>query len=279
MRLFLAVGILVVGLALFLAPKPGFAFTSPHGSYTMTTDKCAACHSTHTALSADLLSASTTRALCDSCHTGYQGSDYDAEAGTIKNGGANTPSLAGGLTITGTVTSAHMIDVSRNPLVVPGGANATNTALVCTSCHDPHGSSNYRNFQEIVTWNGLNYTVSNFTATLSSPLGAEAVTYLTGSVGACTSCHQDYATRVGGSYSSGFRHKMNVMVNAPTYTAASLPLEQQSPANRLVCLTCHKAHGTTVAANSAESGREGYSTALKRMADYGLCSKCHFNKP
>ena len=250
------------------------AWSNPHGSYDATTGLCAACHRAHSASGPAIMAASNVRNLCDSCHQGYQGSDYDVEGGTIRNGGANSPSISGGFSAAG-VTSEHLIDTSGNPLRVPGGASSS-TTLTCVSCHNPHGSSNYRLFRQTVTWNGLNASVPNFTTTLSNRLATETVVYQTGSIDACDACHSDYSQRVGGSYSAGFRHKVGVTISASN-TPGSLPLEQQSPANRIVCLTCHNAHSTKVT-NTANGGRQGFSTALKRYTDSGMCSGCHFNQ-
>lgn len=265
--------VLTVGI---LGPEAAEAWTNPHGNYSDMTDVCAACHRTHTAVGPGLIVASTVRALCDTCHEGYQGSDYDVENGTIMNGGANTPSLAGPFSASAGSTSSHLIETPRNPLYVPGGPSASSTPLTCVSCHSPHGSSNYRMFRSPIEWNGLNVDVPNFTATLINPLGAETVTYQTGSVAACTACHTDYGQGDGGSYSDGHRHKVGVAVPTPSYTPGTLPLEQQVGSNQLVCLTCHYAHGTTVT-NTPEGGREAYSTSLKRYGDAAMCSGCHFN--
>lgn len=272
--------IVVVAVALLvgaLTAPVALAWENPHDPQGNMPGTCAACHRTHTAIGASLLVATTVRNLCDTCHEGYQGSEYDVEAGTINNNGANTPSLAGPFSTSGGATSAHLIDTARNPLYVPGGPNATNLALSCVSCHNPHGTGNYRLFRSTVTWNGLNAGVPNFTATLNNRLATETVTYLTGSQDACSACHPDYARRSGGSYSAGFRHRVGVDVPTSSYTPGSLPLEQQTATNRLVCLTCHYAHGTRVT-NTAAGGRQSYSTALKRYPDSALCSGCHFNR-
>ena len=257
--------------------SPVEASSNPHGSYSALTDVCAACHRTHSGNGPRIILSNNVRSLCDTCHQGYQGSSYDVEAGTIFNGGANSPSLAGPFNSSSGATSSHLIDTPRNPLYVPGGPNATNLALSCASCHDPHGSPNYRMFRTTVTWNGLNVAVPNFTATLNNRLATETVTYQTGSLDACSACHTDYIQRSGGSYSAGFRHRVGITVTTSSYTPGSLPLEQQTVTNRIVCLTCHYAHGTTVT-NTAEGGRQGFSTALKRFTDSGVCSGCHFNK-
>lgn len=262
-------------LIMFLMQGTAAAEKGPHGPYVQTPDGCAACHSTHTGQSAKLLKSATVRALCDTCHnSGYTGSIYDAEGGGVQGYG---DSPAGPMKRTGeggTAQSAHMLETNLQP---PGGG-ASSEGLSCSSCHDPHGSANYRMFKTSVTWNGINRAVPNFTATYSTSSGRMVVSYLTGSVGACSACHQDYSLRMGGSYSSGFRHRVGVVASSPSYyTSTYTPLESQTTPDRMVCLTCHYAHGTKVR-NTTNSGLSAYSSVLKRFTDSGMCSGCHFNK-
>ena len=242
----------------------------PHGNYSPTTDACAACHRTHTAVGPNLLKAKTPYELCMSCHDGT-GSTYNVQDGVLEVAGR--PASAAGPIVPvaqgGQATSSHVLTQTLTP---PGGPSVS-AGLTCTSCHDPHGSSNHRIFRETVTWTGVSVSVT-FTATVNNPLTpGESVTYLSGSVQACAACHPDYALRSGGSYTKGTRHRVNVNVGAG-YTPGTLPLES----GKLVCLTCHYAHGTRVQ-NTAASGQALYSSVLKRRADSGVCSQCHFNAP
>ncbi len=127
----------------------------------------------------------------------------------------------------------------------------------------------------------------------------ESVTYKAGINRFCGSCHTDYDTsKVDGSghslsgvYSNKIRHKVGNLV-----TSAIPGLKFEQPASgqyRLVCLTCHVAHGTSQdywqrtlidtlslpewdASMLAEiSG----SSRLKRMPNMGTCEACHEKGP
>ena len=244
---------------------------NPHDQYSALTTTCAACHRTHSAASTALLISTDEVALCLTCHNGT-GSVYNAAWGEITVAGKTIPSAAGPLQLTsegGPATSTHILGT---PFDIPGGPRAT-MALTCDDCHDPHGNSNYRLLYNEIKWDGLD-AAANFTATVTQPgTLQEHVTYRGGSVQLCTACHADYGKHAGGEYSSGTRHAVNLKVDDKHFPA-DLPLEN----GKLVCLTCHYAHGTQVV-NTTASGSGSTSTALKRRNDWGVCSQCHFNRP
>jgi predicted CXXCH cytochrome family protein len=106
----------------------------PHGGYTTTTNKCATCHSVHTAPSGyKLLPASTVKGTCETCHDGTGGKGV---YGVLASRGV-------------TQTSGHEIEVTS---IVPGGSATTGDTstitfsgqsgyLTCTDCHSPHANS------------------------------------------------------------------------------------------------------------------------------------------
>jgi len=168
------VGLLaVVALVLLLAPASAFADGGPHGGYTATNtpDGCAACHRAHTAKSDTLLVATSTYALCTSCHgnTGT-GANTDVIDGVYTARRSPNPSplqgiagaglLGGGFASTvmnsdfGTppgsrpVTSAHTVDGTTPGTVWGFGSisstpdqGMTNVKLDCSNCHNPHGNA------------------------------------------------------------------------------------------------------------------------------------------
>ena len=143
-----------------------FANGGPHGGFTATTDACAGCHRAHTAQFGRLLTVNPAT-LCLSCHgstasgantnvdDGKYLSTRDDASGNWNHGAANTPDnsnlLGGGfVTYKGVaITSNHTIG-SANTWGQGASDRGVATALAggatlqCVSCHDPHGSTNYR---------------------------------------------------------------------------------------------------------------------------------------
>jgi len=242
-----------------------------HGPYSALTAACAACHRTHSAQGPSLMVTADDIELCLTCHNGT-GSVYNSVEGVIQVNGKTAPSAAGPIALVsqgGPATSAHLIG---NAFDAPGGP-LSKSALACGDCHDPHGSPNFRMIRTDLTWNNVNTSIA-FTATLAhAGTVSETVKYLSGSVTVCTACHIDYGQHSGGKFSDGTRHDVGVKVTSD-YTPGNLPLEN----GKLVCLTCHYAHGTRVT-NTAASGLGSTSTALKRQGNWSLCSQCHFDQP
>lgn len=108
--------------------------SGPHGGYTATTNKCAACHTVHVTdvNSLALLPGPTVKDSCESCHDGTGGAGV---YGAIAARG-------------GTVGGGHRIDTTAT---VPGGDESTGGGLersfrgeaglmTCSDCHSPHAS-------------------------------------------------------------------------------------------------------------------------------------------
>jgi len=151
----LAVGLVGAG-ALGLAPKAS-ADDGPHGGYLPDTGACAGCHRAHTAVGPLLLTEETLTGLCLSCHDGSTATATNVRDG-LSTGGAR---LAGGgfeyawrgtpqgtspanWTRTNVGVATHGVDAEGTAW---GGASAgagVTGELGCTSCHNPHGSTNFR---------------------------------------------------------------------------------------------------------------------------------------
>lgn len=108
--------------------------SGPHGGYTTTTRKCAACHSVHDAPADSilLLPAATIVGTCETCHdgTGGWGVYGTLAARGVEVGGGHSVELTnvipGGDPLTGGESTGSF-----------SGAGAT---LICTDCHSPHGA-------------------------------------------------------------------------------------------------------------------------------------------
>ncbi len=282
--------------------------TSPHANYTDNTNACSLCHKTHTGVGAHLLNQTTTLAVCQTCHWGSgTNSKYNVKDGeTAIGGGGRAPDLAGPLQHTAypgdqwgglSTTSAHSFD--QSPVIAPGGYNAAQ-ALTCTSCHDAHDTGNYRLIRSSISYpNGPNTTTTatvSFSAypVASNPTTGETANYISGSVTLCAACHSDFNAPSGSGHTpaSGtfvtdgmYRHSMGVAPGSytgpsgmPEPLTTSLPLEGTNPAynqNKIMCLTCHYAHGTVRSGTSISSVTGSPSTMLRRRDNMGVCEDCH----
>src|SRR3990170_2108559 len=138
----------VVAGAFVLWPDSTSANNGPHGGYDLATSACAACHRAHTAPYADLLVANDVYGLCISCHGDAGIASTNVESGVRRgdsaalNGGGFEQFKSEATTSTHTVEG---LGGSTGEGTAWGGASSGVTGtLECTSCHNPHGSTNYR---------------------------------------------------------------------------------------------------------------------------------------
>jgi predicted CXXCH cytochrome family protein len=312
--------ILALSLVLVLAVSAvAMAATNgPHGNFTTNTGACASCHTTHTAASSKLiaftLGAGTqndTYKTCTYCHnSGAASSKYDEVNGQIKDGTNLWSTLGGGFqnmatiegantyATTAAVTSKHGIDATNGTLVsIPGGN--TNVAgkmeLKCSSCHDPHGTTNSRQLKTSISrlnTDNVSYTVvdtSGVNITVSNQLLNETATYNNTFSNFCGACHYDYMQSTSGSgstqsgtYTTGlYRHR--VAVNGSTmlasgasgYSATNFSLPTSTTTD-VICATCHYSHGTTA---TVSAGTYASGSTLLRMDERGVCQNCHNKTP
>lgn len=294
----------------------------PHGDYTATTDSCAGCHRTHTAAGPRLLISNSTQNLCMSCHgssavgantnveDGIYLSTRDDSVANEDHGAANTSdgsSLLGGgfLFFEGQgVTSLHDMEGAGNTLEAWGNgvdrgltAPIADLSFSCASCHDPHGSSNYRIIKTQV--NGVAVSVQQ--------VDEGAKDYDTEQWGAgtsvlCAACHSAYhetAADVGHdvlaqNFGGGFTHRVDMPYsyrgndNPETIgftdslgTTVQVPLAESGTGDAVVCMTCHFPHGSSAAmeGNANGSGLPGETSAtdsaLLRLDNRAVCMACH----
>ena len=325
MKKVLILVVLVIGLMALNASMVS-ANGGPHGGYTPTTDACAGCHRTHTAPGPRLLLANSTYDLCVTCHGGsgagantnvddglYLSSRDDAPGGADGNVGAgntpdNAPLLGGGFVNYGgnPVSSIHDADEST----AAAWGNGVNRGVVadlaagnlnCASCHDPHGSPNYRILK--ATINGNAVAVAQVDEGAAKDYDTEQ--WGTGMSSVCAACHDAYHVTTSGSGSDplvaangGYAHSVDMNysygganVNPETvgYGGYNLPLAETASAfGRVVCSTCHMSHGTAATmAGFADGGFDPFGagsppgpipsgdSALLRLDNRGVCEVCH----
>lgn len=178
----------------FLLAFAGGAYANfgPHGGYSLDTDACAGCHRAHTSFSSVtwedqggndhsallISSASTMEEFCYACHgDGAPGASTNVETGVFDSGPSGEDGVAaggaifyetnssfdatlngGGFASTGYAASTSMHNMGEGGVIDPmwgDGNSPTSVDLTCTSCHDPHGSVNYRLLKETVNGNNV----------------------------------------------------------------------------------------------------------------------------
>lgn len=206
---------------------PENKFVYPHGSFTTDSSACGLCHKLHLATGRNLLRGGdgkiddpepekpwTKRDTCFLCHDG-RGSKYDAKNGKYYNSEAMTivDNVAGGFG--SAFTSKHLIEETNSP---PGG-NGEGFLLVCTSCHNPHGTSNHRNLQ--ININGKNGISVKASKSHDRFTNNEVISYESGVPNFCSACHQDYVkyhNEVGVNDPTKYRHPIEAQLNGGTRT-------------------------------------------------------------
>jgi predicted CXXCH cytochrome family protein len=314
-------GIILILLLLVLGANLVSANGGPHGGYTATTDACAGCHRTHTAAGPKLLVSNSTHNLCMSCHgsagTGantnvddgiYLASRDDA-AGNRDHGAENIDNgvlLGGGFTNYAgeNTTSAHDMTDDDNSIIAWGNgvdrgerAEITDVEFSCASCHDPHGSGNYRILKGSV--NGVAISVDQVD---ESAKDYDTEQWGSGTSDLCAACHASYHETAGnvGSDSSGqvsgggFTHRVDMPYhygdnqNPETigFTDAfgvnvRVPLAESGTSNRVVCMTCHLPHGSSATMFGIADGAgvpgetSATDSALLRLDNRAVCEACH----
>ena len=105
------------------------AYAGPHGGYGSTTEACAACHRTHTALGQDLSRNWPEEAQCFACHTAGGSASSDLLSLFL-----SFPSSASAF-YSHPVTAFS--EVHTTP-ILEQAENLANRHVECADCHDPH---------------------------------------------------------------------------------------------------------------------------------------------
>jgi predicted CXXCH cytochrome family protein len=133
---------------MILAAAPGPPYTTPHGNYTLATDACAACHSSHTGVGSMLLgkAQSPIATLCFTCHDGSGAlSNVQAQLASPPLP-ANVPATATYYSHPTLASTTHVLD-SQNEF---GGIN--NRHAECVDCHQPHRADSSLATQTVAGW-------------------------------------------------------------------------------------------------------------------------------
>jgi predicted CXXCH cytochrome family protein len=136
----------ILGLALgAVTAVSALANAGPHGGYGINTTACAGCHRAHTATGPMLLLAGDVEALCETCHLDGAGAPQDPWNGTYVGVSGSRLNGGGFRYINGApVTSAHDVGAVATAWGGASSGPGPQGLLECTSCHNPHGSTNYR---------------------------------------------------------------------------------------------------------------------------------------
>jgi hypothetical protein len=187
-------------------------------------------------------------------------------------------------------SSTHGVETYQKPMYSTAAVGADN--FVCTKCHDQHGGTiNPRMLRQNITFGGISTPV-NFNWTYDTSSLPERVTPTSGSTQLCTACHDDaqslkHSGQHGGA-SYAFPASMSDQVYASFSTnggglapTTQFPAEYDSATSQyrnMVCLTCHKSHGTGNSPGSSPRdlplGREEYAR-WEANTGFTWCSVCH----
>ncbi|MBI5696087.1 MAG: hypothetical protein HZC51_10170, partial [Nitrospirae bacterium] len=228
-----------------------------HGGFLQNQGRCSDCHNMHTKANRKLLQQSTESVLCLKCHSGTAWNGF--------YGWTSTPSMFNVWTTTANMLSfegtggtfgryselrggnAHsMHDINDEATPAPGGVT---TEHRCGTCHNPHGSRNFRVLRTAVN------NVTGITVYARTDESGRFVNYSTGFVKFCTACHTTYSQTDDGN-GNWIRHPVNVLLgnfstesynfdNNTSYT----PKVQLETGENVTCVSCHFAHGSPQDAN------------------------------
>ncbi|SDM70891.1 cytochrome c3 family protein [Bacillus sp. OK048] len=209
-----------------------------HGNFQNNTNSCANCHSTHNGDNAKLVKFEKTESdLCLTCHDGTLGF-YNVKGQGAGAGTFNTTHESSSMHNVGTVSIGS----------APGALdNKSADTMQCSSCHNPHGSTNDRLLKTTVA--GVTYSATPIKLALTEDPDFAAINSnatnsglkITKSIGPkenadkvnyanfCSTCHDTYDTGSGTKTALGhYSHTTN------------------SSSQGRNCASCHYAHGTDI---------------------------------
>ncbi|MBC8329173.1 MAG: hypothetical protein H8E31_10555 [Planctomycetes bacterium] len=225
--------------------------------------------------------------LCLACHSGSYPLIPDV-LGPV----SYTADPAGGWFAQGLgLPNAHGHDLSPpSALAAPGSTESF--TIECASCHDVHGSSNYRNLLLDPPGSADDGDVRVVVDQIIAPNGANAAQVYTpanlldrsGMGEFCNSCHDNFHGRSAseeGAQRPWLRHPQEVAIAGAPHAdfghwsgpivnrvRVETPTDDLVPSvdDRVSCLSCHKAHG------SSRPDSLIYADGLRRRS---TCQQCH----
>jgi predicted CXXCH cytochrome family protein len=255
-------------LSLALAPRP-----HPAGEWHRDASlRCSDCHTMHNSIGGQpmrydlqespallLLRAADATALCLACHSGTRPSvsapNVMAPSSWDPPGGGFPADLA---------DPGHLAhSLGSAPVLPPWGD--TEVAMGCVTCHSPHGTSAYRNLVTSPSGTGratapptVNQLVTAGGGNPDQVYVRSNVVYVTGLSAWCLDCHNlitpghsngaeapahPWDRTIFGSTQTDWDAWTGTIVNR---TAVENPIGAPPPdtADRVFCLSCHKAHGS-----------------------------------
>jgi len=281
---------------------------------------CAGCHTMHNSENGQLvdpdspngnpwlLKDATPSDVCLSCHATRLGEVFSADPlapGTEYGGGdfvfltednindghaGATNPILGEKAGHNIVAPGYSVAADQTLSVAPGG-NFPASALGCSSCHDPHGNTNFRLLYGAATVQDGLYTFTNAAPTaagLGIHGGGESNSNHTayqGGMGAwCGNCHGDFHANPGGKliHPSGQALGGTISVAYGLYNGteditggtpatsylADVPFEDAgmtvdgtagpTASSQVSCITCHRAHATS----APNAGRWDFNVTL-----------------
>jgi hypothetical protein len=253
---------IAIAVAVTMTARPLWAGDWHYGAHLV----CSDCHTNHNSAggqpmrydavpdpAAYLLRADTAQTLCLSCHDGRSTNapDVMGTVSYVSESAAGAFANAGG-TI---VTTAHNLNTAT-PVIPPGGT--TPMVLTCTTCHDPHGNDNYRNLRPDPAKTGsAKITVVAHQSVIADGSNPAAVyvssniVYKSGTSEWCRNCHGTLHDGVYPDDKPLFGSTLASYTKWISVTLPRVPVHSPSddlvpsPDDRVVCISCHKAHGST----------------------------------
>ena len=256
-----------------------------------------------------LLRAESPSDLCLACHAGAPGQvlGSDALAPPPEKGAGNFVFLyednlndapeSPGMVVPGDAAGHNILApghglVSDSRFISAPGGSYPASELACTSCHDPHGNSNFRFLLDVGQDAGTSFTFRD-AAPRAEGISVEGgemedkglhSAYLAGMSRWCGNCHgryhergesafqhpvdrpmgnaeiQRYNSYEGDGSLSGGSVATAYLPEVPFEDASSTVTSRQGPSasSRIMCLSCHRAHATSAPA----AGRWDFNVEL-----------------
>jgi predicted CXXCH cytochrome family protein len=166
---------------------------APHGPYSLTTDACATCHSTHRAASSMLLNQAAPQSeLCFTCHGGNGATSNIAAQYSDPGVPANNPGTGSYYSHEATVVSGHVSDQGSDEF---GGV--LNRHAACADCHQPHRADGTLAVETTQGWTASGALLGASGVSVVNGAAGDAPTYTRTATSAfeyqlCFKCHSGY---------------------------------------------------------------------------------------